>query len=185
MTLNPIPSEFSYIWGNFFFFFISAPFTGSWPSGKISITSPPLPTKDFSSKNKVSENWTERGREGFRSSEKSDRKGEKDQHFYLKGTVQKDWIWELEHLTFNSRPWIIKIGFNVLNHFITKSMYSPISLKDGLHKKLMAGSNLFIKKSPKSAAQPWSKLIRRLQDVKWTQIDSRVGYVYFKYSIRT
>jgi hypothetical protein len=33
----------------------------------------------------------QRGREGFRGSE-SDRKGEKDQHFYLKGTVQKYWI---------------------------------------------------------------------------------------------
>jgi hypothetical protein len=35
------------------------------------------PTKDFSSKNEVSENWTERGREGFIGSEKSDRKGKK------------------------------------------------------------------------------------------------------------
>jgi hypothetical protein len=33
----------------------------------------------------------QRGREGFRGSE-SGRKGEKDQHFDLKGTVQKDWI---------------------------------------------------------------------------------------------
>jgi len=42
-----------------------------------------------------------------------------------------------ENWTFNPRPWIIKKKCNVSNYFIKKlnTMYSPISLEDGLHKK--------------------------------------------------
>ncbi len=59
MTLHPIPSEFLTDEENFVFFFISAPFTGSWPSGKS--PSPHLLShKRFQFKIKVSENWTVR-----------------------------------------------------------------------------------------------------------------------------